>query len=175
MALPAIGEIALAGKGLVHQAHHGPAIAIEAHQRSPDRHAGDKGPRSVDRIDDPDIFALQPLRAMLLAENAVIRIMFADQRPDRLLRRPVAFGDWIETAGQLVVDIQAGAKPRQGLGGGGGGERLEEFAVGQHVMSLVRYWSALTRIARFRPARHSLMERKWIWIGETALPGRKSA
>jgi hypothetical protein len=79
-----------------------PAILMQADQRSPDRHAGDEGARAVDRIDHPDIFAVEPDIAVLLAENAVIGKMLLDQRPDGQLGGPVALGHRIETARFLV-------------------------------------------------------------------------
>ncbi len=97
-----VGEIALAGERLLDHAHHRPAVLLQADQRAPDRHPGNEGARAVDRIDDPDIFAVEPNIAVLLAENAVLGKVLFDQRPDRRFRSAVALRHRIEAARQLV-------------------------------------------------------------------------
>lgn len=131
--LLAVGEKTLAGEGLVHQPHDGLAVPVEADQRAPHRQAGDECTGPVDRVDDPDEFAVETDIAVLFAENAVFRKAALNQRADRRLSRPVGFRHRVEAAFELVENTRANPEARHGFGLGGVGETVEESTVGQHV------------------------------------------
>lgn len=128
----AVGEVALAGEGLVDEAHHRFAVAVEADQRAPDRNAGNEGTRAVDRVDHPDIFPVEADRAVLLAENAVAGKLLLDDGADGRLGGAVALRHRIEAGGLLVDDIGADAEARQGFLPCGIGKAVEEGAIRQH-------------------------------------------
>ncbi len=110
---PVAGE-ALAGERLVHRPEDRPAVVLEPDQRAPHRQTGDEGTGAVDRIEHPDVFGIDPLASVLLAEDAVLWPHFADQRPHRRFRRPVGDGDRIEgPVGMLVLDRQLRPEMRQ--------------------------------------------------------------
>ncbi len=105
-----------AGEGLRHHAGNGVAVDRQPDQRSPHRQAGDEGTRAVDRIDHPDMPAVDVLAAMFLAENAMVGILSRYQRADDPLGLAIGFGHRVETALFLVGHRALAAEARQGLG-----------------------------------------------------------
>ena len=65
---------ALAGEGLRHHAEHRLAVLEKADQHAPERQPGDEGAGAVDRVEHPDEFGVGALAAILLADDAVLRI-----------------------------------------------------------------------------------------------------
>ena len=124
---------ALTGEGLGHDAETGAAVDIMADQRSPDRNAGDEGAGSVDRIDHPLpslSVATAHDGAELLAQNGMVGKPLADQRTDRLFRRPIGLCHRIEIArSELVVDAATGPETRQRLAIRGVGQFQQECRV----------------------------------------------
>ncbi len=111
----------------MHGAEHRPAVVFEADQRAPHRQAGDEGARPVDRIEHPDVFGILTFAAVFLPEDAVVGIALADHPSHRLLRRLVGDGDGIEgLTGELVLDLEPRAEPRQDRPAGGIGQLVEE-------------------------------------------------
>ena len=75
--------------------------------------------RAVDRIDDPRVRAGAGFEAVLLAENAVVRIHATNLAADRRFGFPVRDRHRIEAAAlALVLHADARAKARQDLLGG---------------------------------------------------------
>ena len=109
----AVAGEALFRERLMHHAVDRFAEAHQADQRAPGDHAGDEGFGAVDRIEHPDIFGVGMLRAVFLAEDAVLGKIRADQGPHRIFRGAVGGGDRVEAARQLVLDRQRGAEERQ--------------------------------------------------------------
>src|SRR5690606_8277368 len=73
-------------------------------QRRPARQAADEGPGAVDWVEAPHEAGVAALRAIFLADHAVIRVALGDQRAHRPLRAAIGLGDWIERAiGALVL------------------------------------------------------------------------
>src|SRR3546814_18520469 len=83
-----VGEIALAGERLVDQPHHRTVAAAKAEQRPPDRHAGNEGTCSVDRVDYPDMLAVEADIAVTLPENAIFGHPLPHHDPDAPIGRP---------------------------------------------------------------------------------------
>ena len=127
----AVGDEALAGEGLRHDADPRPARFAIADQRAPHRHAGDEGAGAVDRIDHPQPVA-GAAGAEFLAEHRMVRIARRDRRKDRPFGRPVGFRHRVEIRRALVVHGRAGAKPRQRLGIRRIGEFEQEGDVGEN-------------------------------------------
>lgn len=123
----AVADEALAGEGLMHHAEHRPSRPLQPDQRPPHRQTGDEGPRPVDRVEHPDMFGVEPLRAVFLAENAVIGMVGADQRPHRRLRRPIRHRHRIERrALELVFHRHARPKVRQDRRAGRIGQPIQK-------------------------------------------------
>lgn len=73
------------------------------------------------------MFGVEPLGAVFLAENAVIGQIADDQRPHRLLGRPVGDGDGVEgRALELVLHGETRTEMRQDRRAGGVGEPVEK-------------------------------------------------
>src|SRR5258708_29279285 len=113
---------------LVHHPEYGLAKAHQANQRAPSQHARNKRFRSVDGIKHPNIFGVGVLGAVLLAEDAVIGKLLADQRTHGLLGRAVCCRNRVEAASFLVLDCQRGAEERENCFARGGRELVDESA-----------------------------------------------
>src|SRR5665213_1296365 len=103
----------LAREWLVHHAKHRLAEAHQPDQRAPGWHAGNEGFGAVDRIKHPDIFCVGAFSAVFLANDAMTRKIFGDERAHGLLGSSVGRGYRIEAAGFLIVDRQRRAEERQ--------------------------------------------------------------
>ena len=126
-----VGAEQLADEGLRHHAGDRSAVDGQPDQRTPQRQAGDEGPRAVDRIDHPLEGAVAVLAAELLAKHAVPGIGLANQRPDGGLGLAVGLGDRIEPALGLVEHCPALAEARQGLSRRSRGNPAEKAGIGQ--------------------------------------------
>ncbi len=68
---------------------------------------GDEGARAVDRIDHPDMLAVETDIAVLFTQDTVIGKFRFDERPDRHLGSAVTLGHRVEPLGLLVDHIDA--------------------------------------------------------------------
>ncbi len=124
---PPVADVALAGEGLRHHAEGRRAAARQADQCPPHRQTRDEGARPVDRVEHPDVLGVESLGAVFLAENAMVGMMGADQRPHRRLRRPVRHRHRIEGGpAQLVLHRQPRSEMRQDRRPGRIGEPIEK-------------------------------------------------
>lgn len=124
---PPVADVAFAGEGLGHHAEGRPSTALQPDQRPPHRQTRDEGARPVDRVEHPDVLGVEPLGAVFLAENAVVGMVGADQRPHRRLRRPVRHRHRVEGGpAQLVLHRQPRPEMRQDRRPGRVGEPIEK-------------------------------------------------
>src|SRR3974377_4685 len=118
----------LAREGLVHHADPRLAEPHQADQRTPSHHAGDEGFGAIDWVEDPDVFCVGALGTVFLANDAMTRKVLTNQNAHGLFGGAVGGGDWIETAGLLVVDGQRCAEKRQNGIARNTGELVDETA-----------------------------------------------
>ena len=124
------GTKPLADIRLVHNAQNRHAILRQRDERAPARHAGNKGARAINRIDDPAKIIAGTGRLFvvkLFAQNAMLGKLLADKRANGGLGIAVGMGDRVEPVfAQLVVNFLRGAKQRHGFLCGGIGKPMGE-------------------------------------------------
>jgi len=105
----------LARERLGHHASLCIAIDRQADQCSPDRQTRDERAGAINRVDHPDMTAIDIFRAIFFAKNAVIWKLAPDDCTNRAFRSTVGFRDRIKSRSVFVVDLVELAKPWQGF------------------------------------------------------------
>ena len=122
---------ALAADGLIDDAQHGRAAVQQRDQRAEGGQPRDEGLGAVDRVQHPHVLGVRPLRAELLADDAVLRPAGGDQLAHGRLRRPIGDGDRAGVG--LRLDLQALAEVGPDSRAGDVGQLLGEGPEGSDV------------------------------------------
>ncbi|MNV36035.1 hypothetical protein D3C71_1274980 [compost metagenome] len=116
----------------IHEPQHGLALVQQGHQRAPQRRSSDEALGAVDGVDHPHVLGVQPLAAMLLAQDAVHGCLRLQHRAHRGLglavgngdRALVRFGQHIQRGAEVPQRVHTGRigqGVRQGQEGGNRG------------------------------------------------------
>ena len=109
-----MADVELAEERLSNRSQHQPALKSQPDQGAPERKAGHEGSGPVYRVQHPDELGVRPVLSILLADYAVLRIAFGDQRTDRPLGTFVRVGDGIKAPrAALVGHAMVAAEQRQ--------------------------------------------------------------